>query len=640
MTYTFKLARRLAISQHLGMLTILLLAACAGESTAPDGSAPPDAPPEVASLRVTPRTITIETNQPVVFRSAAETPSGDSLAPLVAWNASGGSINPDGTFTSDSVGTFMVIAATRPRARDFADAPVARDGFRRLPLREPRADTSLVRVVPRPRNLLRLAVSPDTATVARGATRTFTVMGRNGTGVLRPVGVTWEATGGVIDPAGVYTAGESIGTHRVIATSVSRTLADTAIVVIVPTGGTPDPDSIPQPDPTPDPDPIPDPDPAPTSTLARVVLTPAVANVATGRTAQFAAYGRSTVGDSLPVAVTFSATGGSVTSAGLYTAGAQAGSFKVIATSNGISDTSVVTLVRALGSGGRTGLPFGPSQQLGRSGGVVAPFSMSSDAADAVNIVSRINAARAGNYTLMLSMTGGKHERYMSTIGGVQQFDERKWRSKMDTYNTPAIKAAMAQGVADGIIIGNLVMDEPHVSGGGDGNTWGPRGTMTKLRVDGMCSYVQQIFPTLPTGVFHQHDTFEPNKSYKVCDFITVQYNHRRGSVTAFRDEALALGRRDGHAIMFSLNILNGGVQDKDGNVDCAGTGGRGTFGINCRMTADQVREFGMVLGPAGCGLFMWRYDPEFVSDPENQRAFRDIGGRLATLPAKSCTRS
>ena len=37
MTYTFKLARRLAVSRHFGVLTTLvLLAACAGDSTAPD----------------------------------------------------------------------------------------------------------------------------------------------------------------------------------------------------------------------------------------------------------------------------------------------------------------------------------------------------------------------------------------------------------------------------------------------------------------------------------------------------------------------------------------------------------------------------------------------------------------------------
>ena len=44
-------------------------------------------------------------------------------------------------------------------------------------------------------------------------------------------------------------------------------------------------------------------------------------------------------------------------------------------------------------------------------------------------------------------------------------------------------------------------------------------------------------------------------------------------------------------------------------------------------------------LGPAGCALFMWRYDETFVSNPANLQAFRDVGAKLATLPAKSCAR-
>jgi hypothetical protein len=100
----------------------------------------------------------------------------------------------------------------------------------------------------------------------------------------------------------------------------------------------------------------------------------------------------------------------------------------------------------------------------------------------------------------------------------------------------------------------------------------------------------------------------------------------------------LALAQRDGHAIMFSINILNGGTQDLDGTWDCPGVG-IGTYAPNCRMTPEQVRDNGLVLGPAGCGLVMWRYDEKFMANAENQRAFRDVAARLATLPAKPCRR-
>jgi hypothetical protein len=56
-------------------------------------------------------------------------------------------------------------------------------------------------------------------------------------------------------------------------------------------------------------------------------------------------------------------------------------------------------------------------------------------------------------------------------------------------------------------------------------------------------------------------------------------------------------------------------------------------------MTAQQVRDWGIVLGSAGCALTMWRYDPEFMANPENVQAFRDVAAQLATVRARSCGR-
>jgi hypothetical protein len=344
--------------------------------------------------------------------------------------------------------------------------------------------------------------------------------------------------------------------------------------------------------------------------------------------------------DSITVAVAFSATGGGITSTGLYTAGANAGSYRVIASSSGVADTAVVTLTPSPSTG--RGIPFGPfagfSGTMGWKSGM-EPFTASITGTRPDDIMSQLATARAAKRQIVLNMTGGSHNRYLS--GGV--FDIAKWRAVMDGYGTPVIEAAVARAVADGTLLGNSVMDEPNVHGLGDGNTWGPSGTMTKARVDSMCGVVKAMFPTLPVGVGHQHNAFEPTKSYRVCEFIIDQYSTRAGDVTTFRDQALALARRDGHAILFSMNILNGGVQAaRDGSWNCplTITGGRGTTQPNCRMSAADVRTVGLTLGPAGCGLLMWRYDEGFMSNPDNVQAFRDVAARLATLPAKPCRRS
>jgi parallel beta-helix repeat protein len=80
-------------------------------------------------------------------------------------------------------------------------------------------------------------------------------------------------------------------------------------------------------------------------TLIQLELQPTTVSLDPGATRQFTVQGR--LSDSTLVAVEskYSATGGAITSAGLYTAGASAGSYVVIATApDGLADTSKVTV--------------------------------------------------------------------------------------------------------------------------------------------------------------------------------------------------------------------------------------------------------------------------------------------------------
>jgi hypothetical protein len=593
MTYTFKLARRLAVSRRFGMLFALLFAAgCAGENTmAPDGTSGNSGTP--ASLQVYPRSIVVQTNQSVKFRGRARTRDGTSIVTQIAWASTGGVMNPDGTFSSPTAGTFKVVG----RGRGWKNS-----------------DTSTVTVVTPPSDLAGITVSPGSASLLINATKTFTASGVLADGSTTQIGATWTATGGTVDAAGVYTAGSLPGTYRVVAATTDGSRADTAVVTVT----------------------------APT--LTKVVLLPASFSLTTGGTKQLTTYGVNSIGDTVAPSVTFSATGGTVNSTGLYTAGTTAGTYRVIAKSGTLADTAAVTLTApapAPTPSASTGSMVLGAHDLLRTSVVTAGggwLRVTLDAYSASSIVTRIATARTNKYKLMLALTGGSHSNYLTN--GV--FDRAKWEAQLATFNTATIRDAVAKGVADGTIMGNSVMDEPQVCAdpGSGGNTWGPCGTMTKARVDSLCADVKRIFPTLPAGVAHRHDKFEPTKSYRICDFLIDSYASEFGSVTTYRDAGLALAQRDHHAIIFSLGILDGGTRDQTGTWDCAGTGGMGTFYPHCRMTATQVRDFGLVLGPAGCaGLLMWRYDSDFMANTENQLAFKDVASRLASLPARSCTR-
>ncbi len=161
-------------------------------------------------------------------------------------------------------------------------------------------------------------ISPDSIPVVAGQTVQFQALGTTKSGATRALAVTWSATGGTIDANGLYTAGAAPGTFEVTATldhprlSAKAQLRNRGI-------------------------------------LKQVVLLPVSVSVASGGQVQFSASGLMANGDSVAVSATFSATGGTISSSGMYTAGSTGGAFSVIAavqTKNGgtAADTSQVTI--------------------------------------------------------------------------------------------------------------------------------------------------------------------------------------------------------------------------------------------------------------------------------------------------------
>jgi hypothetical protein len=603
MTYTFKLARRLAVSRNFAMLAILaIVAACAGDTaTGPENGE--SLPLRAAVLNVSPRTVTAEVNQSVQFRGRSGSPRGDVVT--TTWSTTGGSITANGVFSSATAGTFKVIGRGR--------------GWKHT-------DTAIVVVVPPTPEIARIEVSPDAVTLDTSASRTFSATAYLADGSTATVGLAWTASGGDIDAAGAYTAGTSAGTFRVIAANTAGTLADTAIVILEA--------------------PTPAPAPTPPPTLNAVYVTPASVSLAGGGNQKFEAYGRNSVGDSVPVAVTFSATGGTVTSSGLYTAGNTGGTFRVVAKepNTGKADTSAVTLVPSAPSSTVTGVPFGPfglwaSNTSTKSG--PAPFTASIGSSDPSGIVTQIATARTMGQKLVLFMTGGGHDQYL-TNGA---FDFAKWKAHLDRFNTATIRNAVALGVADGTVVGNALMDEP------EHKSWG--GVMTRPLLDQMAAYAKQYFPTLPMGVNFGSLAgvkWRTNERFHVVDYTLNQYawNDTKGDVAAYRKLVLDRAALDGTTTAFSLSILDGGIKQDgcfSGSACCPQpeTEGVGTLvgagGQNCRATASQVATWGRALGPLGCFLVMWKYDVAFMGRADNQQAFRDVASALATAPRKSCNR-
>jgi hypothetical protein len=170
-----------------------------------------------------------------------------------------------------------------------------------------------------PKTVTSISVSPDTTLISPSRQQAFKATGRTSKGNVVELQVSWSATGGSIDSAGTYKAGATPGRFYVKG-QTSDGLADSAVVDI-----TPGVDTV---------------------AIRAVVLTPALDTVGPQGTVTFAATGRLPDGSSAPVDVTYSASGGTISAAGLYQAGSQTGRYRVIATDEalGLADTAVVVI--------------------------------------------------------------------------------------------------------------------------------------------------------------------------------------------------------------------------------------------------------------------------------------------------------
>ena len=282
-----------------GAMSLVLIASawsCApGE--AKDGGTGPE--PTLSLVLVTPSAITLEFGAVQQFSAAGQLSDGSNITPAVTWQSTGGSITSGGSYTAGSTaGTYRVVAVATENGM---------------------ADTSTITVVAPPPTLSGVVLTPASVTLQAGSVQQFATVGQLSSGGTTTVTPTYTATGGTISGSGLYTAGSTAGTFRVIASASG--FADTSAITITPVTTPP--------------------------VLTAVILTPATVSMQTGATQQFAAIGRLNDGSNTSVSVTFSATGGTISGTGLYTAGASAGSFRVIAVDqdgSGLADTSAITL--------------------------------------------------------------------------------------------------------------------------------------------------------------------------------------------------------------------------------------------------------------------------------------------------------
>lgn len=481
MTYTFKLARRLAVSREFGMMPLLLLlGACAAEETsAPNLPTGTVAASSADAIRLSPRRITVKVGQPVRFRARED--SGETVALGVTWTASGGTIQPDGTFLSSTAGTFKVTG--RGRGRNW------------------KSDTSVVVVVPTSPTAIAISVTPGSTTLATGTTLTFTANTQMSDGSTASASVKWSATGGTITTAGLFTAGTTGGAFHVVARDSVVGLADTAAVTVD----------------APAPAPAPTPEPTPTPT----------------------------------------------------------------------------------GSGIAFGTFHLPDDQYG-----VRSYTGALRGLEPSYAETNLAAAASKGIRLVVSLPGSRST-YTNADG---TFNLTLWKQRMDRWRTYA--SLLDKYYQSGTIVGNYLVDEPHCSG-----CWGGK-TIAYADVEEMGRYAKSFLPNLPTLVRTTPGWLLGwGQSYPSIDGAWAQYegplHYPSANMTPeqFRDKNVADAKKLGMSLVFGLNVLDGG----DGS-----SGIMGAMGVSTRwvMSASEVEHAGTVFAGSSyaCSVMDWRYSLTYTS--------------------------
>src|SRR5437879_5687046 len=210
--------RGCARSGAMAVAGLGLLAAC----ERPVGLTQPTPGDPVVQVVTSPTSVTLDPYQTQQFLAYGRTQAGDSVAVVASWSASGGTITSGGLYAADTnAGTYQVTAsaqvgATAPGAASPADTRAS-------------GSSTVKNTGP----LTQIIVTPATASVLVGGTLQFAAYARRKNGDSTSVSVVYAATGGTISAAGLYTAGQTAGPYRVVATvGGGGTLTDTAAVTI------------------------------------------------------------------------------------------------------------------------------------------------------------------------------------------------------------------------------------------------------------------------------------------------------------------------------------------------------------------------------------------------------------------------
>jgi hypothetical protein len=259
----------------------------------------------LTTIAVSPSPDTLTVGQTRQFTAAGRDAGGNTVPVTATWAvgaAGGGAISGTGLFTAGTVpGT-------------YTNTVTASSG----------STVGTATVVVRAGALASITVTPSPVTLAARGTQTFTAVGKDASGNVVPLTTTWSIAsgGGAISSAGVFTAGDSVGTFTNTVRATSGSLSGSATVSVTAGAAT------------------------------TLLISPNPVTLATGAVQQFTVVARDAGMNIVPVSARWSVVGGGTIDSltGRYTAGSVGGTFTntVRATVGAIVGSATVVVTNAL----------------------------------------------------------------------------------------------------------------------------------------------------------------------------------------------------------------------------------------------------------------------------------------------------
>src|SRR6266700_387459 len=302
MTFTYKLAQRLARLKHRAAIVATVVAAMIVGCELPIRTT--DTGSIITQLVVAPKNVTLQPNQAYDFVAVGFTATGDSADESVSWSATDGSVTSSssgkrhyGNYHNANCGVSKVVATSNPGNL---------------------SDTATVTVAGCTVPVASVGVSPGSATVAAGQSVQLTATPKDANGTpLSGRTVTWASNNTSVAIADVNGNVTALAPGSATITATSEGQSGTAAITVT---------SVP---------------------VASVSVSPASATVLAGQTVQLSATPKDVNGNPLSGrTITWSSSNtpvATVSSSGLVT-GVVAGSATITATSEGQSGTAAITV--------------------------------------------------------------------------------------------------------------------------------------------------------------------------------------------------------------------------------------------------------------------------------------------------------